>query len=99
MARRWKWRRPSDEEPLDRLRIEFYLTREDYEGYLCASGVDTGTQLGDRELVAAVRDHLEAATLLEPDETWADNYSADEVAEREKWAAELVAAFYERTRR
>jgi hypothetical protein len=99
MGARWRWQRPGDEEPMDRLRVDFYLTREDYAGHLCASSIPTGATLGNGPLVEAVRDHLKAATLLEPDESWSENYSEEETAARVKWADEQVAAFYERTRR
>jgi hypothetical protein len=96
---RWKWLRPTDEEPMDRLRVDFYLTRGDYAGYLCATSIPTGATLGNGPLVEAVRDYLKAAPVLEPTEYWAERgYSEAEAAERWKWAEEQVAAFYGRTR-
>jgi hypothetical protein len=97
MGTRWKWLRPADEEPMDRLRVDFYLTREAYAEHLCASSVPTGAQLGNGPLTEAVREHLKAATRLEADEYWQGNYSGDEVAARVKWAGDQVAQFYERT--
>lgn len=82
MAHRWKWLRPGDSEPLDRLRVDFYISREGYTEYLCASGVETGAQLSDWALVEAVRDHLKGATVLEPDEGWSENYSEADAAAR-----------------
>lgn len=96
---RWKWRRKSDGEPLTRITVEHYMSRGDMEDALASSNVRTGTVLGDRALIAAVKDMLASADALEAFQYWPESCQAEEaeIDERAKWAQEQVAAYYERT--
>jgi hypothetical protein len=94
---RWNWHRKSNREPMTALRVDHYVTREDLAELLCLSDHETGAKLTDRQILDAARDMLRAAGVLEPFETWGNNYSEEEAAARWKWAEGLVAGFYERT--
>jgi hypothetical protein len=90
MTDRWRWRRKSDNEPMARLVISHYMTREDMVLLLCPSDL-FGTEPGVRAILAEVRMVTLAAGVLEPVEQWAWNYSDEEAQARLEWAKKQVA--------
>jgi hypothetical protein len=82
------------------LRVEHYLTKDDLVDILASqTQIETGAAVSDRKLLQLVADGLRSAIIMEPYKDWADSFYSDEEAEvRFKWAADLVDAFYERTR-
>ena len=75
------------------LRVDHYLTREDFVTLLCAGTTETGTRLTHPEIIAAVRQTLADAWEAQDALTlWAETrYSGAEADAREKWARELAA--------
>jgi hypothetical protein len=90
---RWAWRGKSDGEPMTRIRVEHYATRQDLVDLLCAhANVGTGTKLSRAATLNAIRDALASAPAREPVEFWAEtSYSPAEAEQRVDWATTLVA--------
>jgi hypothetical protein len=95
---RWKWQQKSTGEAMTVVRVEHYLTRDDIAELLCArTDVETGTRLSQDTLLHYVRLELAAATVLEPVETWPNNYTEEEAGVRREWAWAQAQKFYEST--
>jgi len=89
---RWAWRSKSTGEPMTCLLVSHYLTRSELTDLLCSHAeAATGAKLSQRAVLQAVRRELAAATVLEPIETWACNYTVAEAKARQEWAEALVS--------
>lgn len=97
---RWKWRHSFTGERMTEVRVSHFLTVDDIAGLLCAHAeLETGTSLSGKALLLAVRRQLRAASVLEPVDTWADDYASDEAKARREWAGAQAQRYYEKTSR
>jgi hypothetical protein len=88
----WNWRDKNNGEPMARVTVRHYLTREEMVELLCAHvAAETGTRLSLKATLDAIRAELASAHLLDPVGLWAETFFSDAEAEaRLTWARELV---------
>lgn len=89
MTLKWNWRSAGKHEPMARVVVNHYLTRDELIDLLCISSVPTGEELGPRRTMETIRNSLQSALAWEPVEDWWESRT-DDPAERAAWAERLI---------